>query len=162
MRRSDLKWRDRKRNFLGLPWTFTIYSLNDTRLFIERGLFSKVEDEVRLYRILDLSLRRNLWQRMFRTGTIHVVSADRTMQNFPIKNIKRPHEVTELLSNLVEKARRDSRVYAREDMHSVPADGMPGGPGFDNPDVFDHEPMANDPDFDQEMDSGHGPDGDVF
>lgn len=152
MRRTDLKWRDRKRNFLGLPWTFTIYSLNDTRLFIETGVFTKVENEVRLYRILDLSLKRNLWQRIFRTGTIRVVSADRTMKDFDIKNIKKPHEVNEMLSELVEKARRESRVYARENMHSAPNGDM-FEPDGANPDMFDHDPM------DQDFDFGHGPEG---
>ena len=50
-------WKDRKRNALGLPWTFTKYSLSEDRLFVESGLLKTVENEVRLYRILDLSLR---------------------------------------------------------------------------------------------------------
>ena len=136
MKRPGLKWRDRKRNFLSLPWTFTIYSLDDTRLYIETGVLTKTENEVRLYRIMDFSLTRNLWQRLIRTGTIHVISADRTMKNFDIKNIRKSREVKEMLSEAVEKARRENRVYAREDMQT-PSDG-PGGP---NPEMFDHDPL---------------------
>jgi len=29
---EKLIWRARKRNFIGLPWTFTVYRLDDTRL----------------------------------------------------------------------------------------------------------------------------------
>ena len=35
----NVVWKDRKRNFLGLPWTFTKYSLSEDRFFIEKGLF---------------------------------------------------------------------------------------------------------------------------
>ena len=158
MKHTNEICRERKRNFLGLPWTFTIYSMNDTRLFIETGFFTKAENEVRLYRILDLSLTRNLWQRLIRTGTIHVTSADRTMKNFDIKNIKKPHEVNEMLSEYVENARRENRVYARESMHSQGEIDIHGeGPEFEfNPDAFDDDPMNPDPDPD------HGGDGDLF
>ena len=34
MKREDMIWSDRKRNWLGLPWTFTVYGLTEDRLFI--------------------------------------------------------------------------------------------------------------------------------
>ena len=74
MKRDDLVWSDRKRNWLGLPWTFTVYGLTEDRLFIKTGVLNIHEDEVRLYRILDLSLRKTLWQRIMGLGTIHVDS----------------------------------------------------------------------------------------
>ena len=39
-KREDLLWYDRKRTFLGLPWSFTKYSLTEDRLFIESGFLS--------------------------------------------------------------------------------------------------------------------------
>lgn len=111
-----LLWKDRKRIFFGLPWTFTKYSLSEDRLFISKGFFSIHEDEVRLYRIMDISLTRNLWQRMFRLGTVKIVSADKTMGNFDLKNIKNPRTVKELLSERVEQMRVSRRVTNREYM----------------------------------------------
>ena len=64
MKREDMVWSDRKRNWLGLPWTFTVYGLTEDRLFIKTGILNIHEDEVRLYRILDLSLRKTFWQRI--------------------------------------------------------------------------------------------------
>ena len=116
MKRENLIWKDRKRNFLGLPWSFTKYALDENRLFIGTGFFNSREDEVRLYRITDVTLTRNLWQKIIRTGTIHCDSADKTMRNFDIKNIKQPYQKKEDLSELVEEARRKNRVYARESM----------------------------------------------
>lgn len=109
-------WKDRKRIFFGLPWTFTRYSLSEDRLFISKGFFSIHEDEVRLYRIMDISLTRNLWQRMFNLGTIKIVSADKTLGNFDLKNIKNPRSVKEQLSKKVEEIRVAKRVSNREYM----------------------------------------------
>lgn len=117
MENNEILWSDRKRWLLfGLPWTFTKYSLTDNRLLIDTGFFTTNTDEVRLYRINDLSLTRNLLQKMGNMGTIKVNSYDKTMGNFEIKNIKNPQEVKEKLSRLVEEERDKKRVYAREVM----------------------------------------------
>jgi len=89
----DYIWSDRKRTLFGLPLSFTKYRLTEDRLFIEKGFLSKNEDEVRLYRILDLSLNRSLGQRIFGVGTIHCYSADKSMNEFDILSIKRSKEI---------------------------------------------------------------------
>ena len=113
---AEIIWKDRKRIFFGLPWTFTKYSLSEDRLFISTGFFSVKEDEVRLYRIMDVSLERKLWQRMCGLGTIKCCSADKTMGDFEIKNIKKSREVKEMLSNMVEDERTKKKVSRREFM----------------------------------------------
>ena len=103
---TDILWKDRKRIlFLGLPWSFTRYSVSKDRFFISKGFFSVKDDEVRLYRIMDISLERSFMQRLVGVGTIKVCSGDKTMGDFEIKNIKRPKATKELLSDLVEKQR---------------------------------------------------------
>lgn len=119
---ADLVWKDRKRIIFGLPWTFTKYGLSKDRLFITTGFFNVKEDEVRLYRIMDVSLERKLWQRIFGLGTIRCCSADKTMQDFEIKNIKRSREVKEQLSTFVEEERTAKRVSGREFMNDYEHD----------------------------------------
>jgi Predicted membrane protein len=109
-------WNDRKRNFLGLPWTFTKYALTQDRLFITTGLLKTEEDEVRLYRILDITKSKTLWQKIFSMGTIKVSSADKSLGNFELKNVKKVDEVKEMLSRLVEECRDKKRVANREFM----------------------------------------------
>ncbi|MCH5267330.1 MAG: PH domain-containing protein [Lachnospiraceae bacterium] len=109
-------WQARKRNALGLPWTFTKYAFNEDRLFVTKGLLKTVEDEVRLYRIMDLSLTRTLSQKIFGMGTISISSADKTLGNFDLINIKNPIAVKEQLSQLVEENRDKKRVTGREFM----------------------------------------------
>lgn len=105
----NIVWKDRKRTLFGLPWSFTKYSLSDDRLFI-----STKEDEVRLYRIMDISLNRTLGQRIFGLGTIKCCSADKTLGDFEIKNIKKSKDVKELLSEMVENERNRKKVTSRE------------------------------------------------
>lgn len=112
----DYIWSDRKRTLFGLPLSFTKYALSEERLFIETGLFNKNEDEVRLYRIMDISLSRSFAQRIFGVGTIHCCSADKTLKDFDIVSIKRPKEVKEQLSELIEAQRDSKRVINREYM----------------------------------------------
>lgn len=115
--RAGVIWSARKRLlFFALPWTFTKYSLTAERLFIETGFLTKREDEVRLYRIMDVSLTRSLFQRIFGLGTIRCCSADKTLKDFEIKNIKNSRDVKELLSDAIEKERLAKRVVNREYM----------------------------------------------
>lgn len=115
-------WQDRKRIIFGLPWTFTKYMLTDEKLLIESGFLNKNEEEVRLYRIMDVTLRRPLGQRIFGLGTIHCCTADKSTPEFDIKCIKRAREVKEMLSDMIEKERDEKRIYGREYMSSSDMD----------------------------------------
>lgn len=109
-------WKARKRNALGLPWTFTVYSLSEDRLFIHRGFLNTRDDEVRLFRVTDLILKRSLWQRIIKTGTIYISSSDKAMGDFMLMNIKDSDSVKEQLSELVETARQKNRVISHENI----------------------------------------------
>ena len=50
-------WKDRKRPIFGLPLSFTKYQLTEEKLLIETGIFSIHQEEIRLYRIMDLTLK---------------------------------------------------------------------------------------------------------
>ncbi len=115
-------WRERKRLWCGLPWTFTVYSFDEERFFIESGFLNKKEEEVRLYRVLDLSVSRNFLQRIFGLGTIHLRTSDKSLGDFDIVNIKNVKDVKEKLSQLVEEQRDKKRVSTREFMGGMDVD----------------------------------------
>ena len=120
---NEIVWRARKRwTFLGLPWTFTVYRLTKDRMLIKRGFFTTTEDEVRLYRILDISLKRTLVQKIFGLGTIQCHSSDKTMGQFDIINVKKSYDVKNLLSDLIEKERMEKRVSNREFISDMDCD----------------------------------------
>ncbi len=107
-------WKARKRLWCGLPWTFTVYSFDEERFFVDTGFFTKKQDEVRLYRMQDLSVTRTLLQRIFGLGTIHVKSNDKSCGDFDIINIKNVMDVKEALSKNIEAERVKKRVGVRE------------------------------------------------
>ena len=108
-------WKDRKR-FLGMPISFTRYRLSENRLFCETGCFSLKEEEVLLYRVRDLELKRSFGQRIFGVGTICVHSSDKTTPHLDLKNIKHPKEVKELIYQTVEDAKDARRMRTMEVM----------------------------------------------
>lgn len=115
-------WKDRKRTIFGLPWTFTIYKLTQDKLLIETGIFSKKEEEIRLYRIMDLTLNRPFGQRIWGLGTIHCCTADKSTPEFDILRIKDSEHIKNLISDMVEQQREAKRVSAREFMSD--SDGL--------------------------------------
>jgi len=115
-------WRARKRIWCGLPWTFTVYSFDEERIFVDTGFFTKRQDEIRMYRVLDISVTRTFGQRIFGMGTIHLKTSDKTMGDFDIKNIKKVMDVKTQLSDLIETNREKKRVVSREFMSSNDAD----------------------------------------
>ena len=127
---AEIIWKDRKRPFLGLPWSFTKYELTDQKLIINKGFFNVCEEEVRLYRFVDVTMTQTLGQRIFGVGNLHCETNDRSSGNFVIELIKNPRQVKELLSDAVEAERDRKRVSVREfmadmdDDADVDADGM--------------------------------------
>lgn len=128
MAKIQYLWRDRKR-YLGMPLSFTRYAMSEDRLFTSVGFLSIKDDEILLYRVRDLDTSRNLWQRLFRVGTVKVISSDKTMPNMVLKNIKNPVEVKEMIHSMVEECKLKRRVRIGEIM----------GEGLDNDDDLDRE-----------------------
>ena len=110
----EVLWKDKKRTLFGLPLSFTTYTLTKEKLLVDTRFLNKHQDEIMLYRILDLSLERKLSQRLFGLGTIHCCSSDRTSPEFDIKNVKNSQEVKELLSREITRERKENRVGSRE------------------------------------------------
>ncbi len=107
-------WRERKRTIFGLPLSFTVYTLTEDKLLIETGIFNKVQEEIRLYRIVDLTLKRSFEERIFGLGTIHCCSGDRSTPEFDILRVKNSQKVKDMISEAVENARKKNRIATRE------------------------------------------------
>ncbi len=110
---DEILWKDRKR-YLGMPISFTIYSLDQNRLYLKKGLLNTTMDELLLYRVLDVKLSRSLGQKIFGVGSITLVTADQTNQTLVIKNIKDSERTRKLISSIVEKERDEKRIMGKE------------------------------------------------
>ena len=111
---EEVLWKDRKRTLFGLPLSFTKYYLTEDKLIIERGIFNRIEEEIRLYRILDFTLKRSFGERLFGLGTIHCCSADKSTPEFDIARVKDSQRVKNIISDAVEKSRAKNKVISRE------------------------------------------------
>lgn len=117
MANESIIWKDRKR-YLGLPLSFTRYSLSEDRLFLSVGFLNIKDEEVLLYRVRDINTSRTLWQRLFGVGTVTVISSDKTQPTFVLKNVKDPIVVKELIHDQVEAMKIRRRVRVGEIMAS--------------------------------------------
>ena len=65
---------------------------------------------------MDVTLKRSLGERLWGLGTIHLCSSDKTTPEIDIKRVRQSADVKEMLSDMVEVARKKNRVSAREFM----------------------------------------------
>lgn len=129
----EMIWQDRKR-FLGMPITFTRYSMSEDRLFVKKGFLNLTSEEILLYRVRDISLKRSLGQRIFGVGSVVVYSSDQTTPSLELRNIKHSEEVKEMLHEQVEEMKIQRRVRIGELM-----DSDHGQDDFDDDDFTDDE-----------------------
>lgn len=133
---KELLWADRKR-ILGMPISFTRYSIDDERLYVKKGLLRTELNEILLYRILDVKSTQTLWQKIFGVGSLTLFSADQSSPQLTLKNIKKPEKLHRYLSDVIEKNRQSKGIAGREIVGMASIHHGPGpGPG-EHPDGDD-------------------------
>jgi len=108
-----MEWKDRKR-FLGMPLSFTKYRLENNRLFVSKGFFTTVEDELVMYRILDVKLIRTFWDKIFGVGTVTLFTADETNKELKLERIKTSKKVRDMMSEIAESERAKIGIKGKE------------------------------------------------
>ena len=121
LQEEEILWYDRKRAFLGLPWSFTKYKLYESKITMEKGLFNRTEEEVKLYRIVDMSMDLPLSQRIFKCGTINLVSKDVSSPSTSLKQVKDPYKVHKILEESIAAQKKDYGVLGK-DIYGVSSD----------------------------------------
>lgn len=90
------------------------YRLTTQRLFVRRGIFSRVTDQVELVRVDDVRLRQGLVDRLVNTGDVEVISSDPSDPKLILEAINAPHEVAESLRTHVRGARSRGTVFVEQ------------------------------------------------
>ena len=133
---NEILWADTKR-WLGLPWTFTKYKVDNERLTSKIGFFKTETDEILLYRILDIKSTQTLGQKLFGVGTVTLYCTDKSSGVMQLENVKKPDQVRRFLSDLVEKKRTETGVKGREIFGTGNAAAHPDADGDGDCDVQD-------------------------
>lgn len=111
-----------KKRIFGLAISFTRYELTESRLLVKTGLLNIHEEELRLFRVRDLSTEESLLDRIFGVGSIVLHTSDATSPTLKIQHVKNSMKVKELLSAQVEEARMKNRVRSMEVSDNVGED----------------------------------------
>ena len=85
-------------------------TLTRQRLRIRTGIFSKHNEDIELYRIKDWTLNEPFMQRMFKAGSVEVISSDRTAPELQLDWIQGATDFVEQLRQAVEAVRDKKRV----------------------------------------------------
>ena len=106
-----MEYVERKRiMFLGLPWTFTKYTVNEDVVTIKRGFLSITEDPCYMYKIQDVRLTRSLFERMLGLSTIVCYTGDITDSELKLIHVKNGPKIKDFILEASEEARRKRRT----------------------------------------------------
>ena len=107
-------WTGKPNNFLGMPLNFTRYILTEKKLVMRKGFFNIREDKVELYRIMDMSMNLPITQRLFKCGTVHLVSKDVSIPEIDLRQIRNPYDVYNLVETNIEAQKKKYGVLGRD------------------------------------------------
>lgn len=99
-----------------LGYRMTHFELSGDRLFMRRGILSRSEEEIELYRVKDVKADFSIVQQLFGVGNIQIISSDATgLSNgrrtiFRVNNIPGARQIREELRERVELARKAKGV----------------------------------------------------
>jgi hypothetical protein len=93
----------------------TRYEITTQRIKRERGLFSKIQESLELFRIDHFELRKPIGMRLLGQAELHLFSSDVEFENFYIYGIRGLESIAETLRNcqLRERTRRGLTTFVK-------------------------------------------------
>ncbi len=104
--------------FLGLPFTFTKYTIKEDMLTIASGLFKTVENDCYMYKVQDVMHTATLFEKMFGLGTVVCHTGDTTHPQLVLEHIKNSKAIKEFILKESEEARLKRRTVNMLDISS--------------------------------------------
>ena len=112
-----MEFKEKKRwVFLGLPLTFTTYTIKEEVLTINEGFLNQRENDCYMYKIQDVRLTQTLMEKIFGLGTVECFSGDITNPDLTLVHIKQAKEVKNFILEASEKARIKRRTVTTYDI----------------------------------------------
>lgn len=102
--------------FLGLPWTFTKYTITPSLLTISQGLLNTTENDCYMYKIQDVKLTKTFLERIFGIATLTCYTGDITHKEIVLEHIKHADDIKNYLLQSSEEARIKRRTLSTIDI----------------------------------------------
>lgn len=96
--------------FLGLPFTFTKYTIKEEMITVDEGLLKTVENDCYMYKVQDVQHSASLMEKLFGLGTVICFTGDTTHPQLILKRIKHSKAVKDFILEQSEAARRKRRT----------------------------------------------------
>lgn len=96
--------------FLGLPFTFTLYSIDEDSLNVKTGLLNTRENDCYLYKIQDIQLETSIFERMFGLSTVICYTGDVSDKVIKLVHVKNGKEIKEYLMKKSDEERIKRRT----------------------------------------------------
>lgn len=114
-----MEYIERKRwVFLGLPFTFTKYTIKEDMITIDSGLLKSVENDCYMYKVQDVELTATLAEKLFGLGTVVCHTGDTTHPKLMLEHIKHAREIKDFILRESEEARLKRRTVNMLDIGS--------------------------------------------
>lgn len=104
--------------FLGLPFTFTKYTVKEDMITITSGLLKTVENDCYMYKVQDVQHTATLVEKMFRLGTVVCHTGDTTHPKLELAHIRNSKVIKEFILKQSEEARIKRRTVNMLDIGS--------------------------------------------
>ncbi|MCI9083335.1 MAG: PH domain-containing protein [Lachnospiraceae bacterium] len=120
MEKEKREYQEKKRIlFLGLPWTFTNYTIGEDLLTVKKGFLKTVEDDCYMYKIQDVKMTTTLMERIFGLSTVICYTGDTTDPQISLTHIKHAREIKGFILEASELARQKKRTLNTLDIGTI-------------------------------------------
>lgn len=110
--------------FLGLPFTFTKYTIKEDVITITAGLLKTVENDCYMYKVQDVTHSASLWEKIFKIGTVICNTGDTTHPILKLEHIRNSKVIKEFILKQSEEARLKRRTVNMLDIGADEMDDM--------------------------------------
>ena len=116
-----MEFKEKKRwVFLGLPFTFTTYTINEEIVRIDEGFLNRKEDDCYMYKIQDVTLTASLFERIAGLGTVICNTGDVTHPKLELTHIKNARAIKDFVLQQSEEQRMKRRTLNTQKIGAMP------------------------------------------